>query len=193
MSIVLSPDTGIATPSPVVLEGSSSGTVTLAAPAAAGSTTITFPATTGTVALLSTVVGPTFSAYRNAARNITGGGTWTAVIPDTEEFDTASCYNTTTGRFTPNVAGYYQINGSMYSSGTNGELITAIYKNGAAYKYGARVGTGSQGANVSSIVYFNGTTDYVELYVYYDGPATIALAVGSTIYCYMNGAFIRGA
>lgn len=57
MSIVLSPDTGIATPSPVVLEGSSSGTITLAAPAAAGSTTITFPATTGTVALTSGVIG----------------------------------------------------------------------------------------------------------------------------------------
>lgn len=193
MSIVLSPDTGIATPSPVVLEGSSSGTVTLAAPAVAGSTTITFPSTTGTVALLSTVVGPTFSAYRNAARNATGGGTWTAIIPDTEEFDTASCYDTTTGRFTPNVAGYYQINGAVYISGSAGEILAGLYKNGTGYKYGSRTAPAGNGATVSSIIYFNGTTDYVELYVYYDGSSTIALTVGTTLYNYMNGAFIRGA
>jgi hypothetical protein len=50
MSIVLSPDTGIATPSPVVLEGSSSGTITVAAPAVAGSNTQTLAAVTGTLA-----------------------------------------------------------------------------------------------------------------------------------------------
>ena len=50
MSIVLSPDTGIATPSPVVLEGSSSGTITLTASAVAGSNTQTLAAVTGTLA-----------------------------------------------------------------------------------------------------------------------------------------------
>lgn len=53
MSIVLNPDAGVTTPSPVVLEGSTSGTVTLAAPAVSGSTVITFPAATGTVAITS--------------------------------------------------------------------------------------------------------------------------------------------
>lgn len=53
MAIVLNPDAGVTTPSPVTLEGSTSGTVTLAAPAVAGSTVITFPATTGTVAITS--------------------------------------------------------------------------------------------------------------------------------------------
>lgn len=53
MSIVLNPDAGVTTPSPVVLEGSTSGTVTLAAPAVSGSTVITFPAVTGTVAITS--------------------------------------------------------------------------------------------------------------------------------------------
>jgi hypothetical protein len=53
MSIVLNPDAGVTTPSPVTLEGSTSGTVTLAAPAISGSTVITFPAVTGTVAITS--------------------------------------------------------------------------------------------------------------------------------------------
>lgn len=51
MAIVLNPDAGVTTPSPVVLEGSTSGTVTLAAPAVSGSSVITFPAGTGTVAV----------------------------------------------------------------------------------------------------------------------------------------------
>ena len=39
----------------LVLNGDTSGTITLAAPAAAGSTTLTLPATSGTVALLSSI------------------------------------------------------------------------------------------------------------------------------------------
>jgi hypothetical protein len=149
---------------------------------------------TGTITSQGQVIGagPAFSAYRNAARN-TGAGGWNSVIPDTEEFDTASCYDTTTGRFTPNVAGYYQINGAVYSGASTNELMAAIYKNGVTYKYGTRTASGGNGASVSSVVYFNGTTDYVELYVYYGGSSAVALTVGSTIYNYMNGVFVRPA
>lgn len=51
MTITLSATGGITTPSPVVVEGSTSGTITLAAPAVAGTNTVTFPAGTGTVAV----------------------------------------------------------------------------------------------------------------------------------------------
>ncbi len=50
MTVVINGTTGITTPSPVVLEGSTSGTITLAAPAVAGSNTQTLVATTGTLA-----------------------------------------------------------------------------------------------------------------------------------------------
>ena len=136
--------------------------------------------------------GPAFSAYRNAARNTAAGG-FQAVIPDTEEFDTASCYDTTTGRFTPNVAGYYQINGAVYAGSSVGELLAAIYKNGTAYKYGTRTAVNGNGASVSSVIYFNGTTDYVELYVYYSASPAVALTVGFTLYNYMNGVLARPA
>lgn len=49
MTIELNGDSGISTPSPVILSGSTSGTITLAAPAVAGTNTITLPARTGTV------------------------------------------------------------------------------------------------------------------------------------------------
>jgi hypothetical protein len=172
----------------IVLSGSTSGTITVSAPSVAGSNTQTLPAQTGTI----TVSGPAFSAYRTAARN-TAATNFQAVIPDTEEFDTASCYDTTTGRFTPNVAGYYQINGEVYSSASVGELIAVFYKNGTLYKYGTRTASGGNGASVSSVVFLNGTTDYVELYVYYSASPAVALNVGANHINYMNGVFVRPA
>jgi hypothetical protein len=157
-----------------------------------GNTTITGnTAVTGTLTVGGVLVGsgPVFSVYRNAARNANQNA-WAAVIPDTEEFDSASCYDTTTGRYTPTVAGYYQINGQVAVGGSNGEIIAAIYKNGAAYKNGNRAPSGAASSNVSSIVYFNGTTDYVELYIFYTGSLT-SLATGSTTQNFMNGVFIR--
>ena len=50
MTVVINGSTGITTPSPVVLEGSTSGTLTLAGPAVAGTNTQTLVATTGTLA-----------------------------------------------------------------------------------------------------------------------------------------------
>jgi hypothetical protein len=50
MTVVINGTTGITSPSPFVLEGSTSGTVTVAAPAIAGTNTQTLVATTGTLA-----------------------------------------------------------------------------------------------------------------------------------------------
>jgi len=61
--------------------------------------------------------GPAFSAYQNTATVSISVGTWTVVPYNTEEFDTASCFNNTGSTvgstpayaFLPNVAGYYQV------------------------------------------------------------------------------------
>jgi hypothetical protein len=50
MSVIINGTTGITSPSPFVLEGSTSGTITVAAPAVAGTNTQTLVATTGTLA-----------------------------------------------------------------------------------------------------------------------------------------------
>lgn len=52
MSIILDGTNGINTPSPVVVNGSSSGTITLSAPAVAGTNTATLQASTGTIAFV---------------------------------------------------------------------------------------------------------------------------------------------
>jgi hypothetical protein len=114
-------------------------------------------------------VAPTFSAGPSATQSISSA-TWTKMQYNSEEFDTNNNYdNATNYRFTPTVAGYYQVNGCAESTGNSasGYFLVAVYKNGSAFKYGQNYKSDSSSgpsASVSVIVYFNGTTDYIELY-----------------------------
>lgn len=109
-------------------------------------------------------VGPAFSAVKAVAQSLSG--TPAKVNYATEEFDTNSCYDATTSRFTPNVPGYYQINAAWGSSGSNSGNSIAVRKNGVEYKVGNYTSTVQNLAvvTVSAIVYLNGSTDYVEIY-----------------------------
>ena len=53
-----------------------------------------------------------FSVYKSGNQSLSSG-TWTEVSWDVEEFDTAGFFNTSNSRFTPQIAGYYQINFSV--------------------------------------------------------------------------------
>lgn len=130
--------------------------------------------------------GPAFSAYTSTNQSVTNS-TYTKATLDTEEFDTNS--NFASGRFTPTVAGYYQINGSI-NTGTSSitRAIAYIYKNGAGFKRGNDITVGSA-VGVSAVVYFNGSTDYVELYGYV--TATTPLFYGTDTW--FNGCLIRTA
>ena len=136
----------------------------------AGTTIATVDSTGLTMASGKNLVttGPAFSAYANAALSITGGVP-TKIQMNTEEFDTNSNYdNVTNYRFTPTVAGYYQVSGSIGGSPTSaGYFFTMVYKNGSNYKSGANFpisGTYGPQSVCSSLVYLNGSTDYIELY-----------------------------
>lgn len=163
--------------SSIVVAGDTSGTVTLQAQAVSGTTVLTLPTANGTVLTTATPFsngqGPAFSASK-ANQNISSG-VWTKVQCNTENFDTASCYdNATNFRFTPNVAGYYQITGGTSTGGSFTIFVNQIYKNGAGIGGGVdyRVsGTQSMGGRISILVYMNGTTDYVELYQYIAGTS----------------------
>jgi hypothetical protein len=175
----------------LILNGSTSGSVTLSSPAVSGTTTLTLPATTGTVM----VNGPAFSAYQSSAQSF-ANGTITKVQYQTEEFDTASAFDSTTNyRFTPLISGYYQINASISWNGTTaGYALAYIYKNGASYKAG-NLGTGNAAGQlciVSSIVFLNGSTDYIEIYAQQGfGSSQNSGATSSTVY--VNGCMVRGA
>jgi hypothetical protein len=131
--------------------------------------------------------GPAFSATMSANQSVTSS-TYTKVVFNTEDFDTNSNYDTTTYRFTPTVAGYYQITGSVYPNTTITAINSAIYKNGSNFK--AFSGTTSS-ASVSALIYFNGSTDYVELYGYLTGTSPVILNT-STV-SYFSGCLVRAA
>jgi hypothetical protein len=88
--------------------------------------------------------------------------TWTAVGMDTTNLDSNSCF---IGgfRFTPNVAGWYWISGSIVMPTNGGMHGVAIWKNGVATDWAHYIRAGDTQMAVSQMIFFNGTTDYVEL------------------------------
>ena len=128
--------------------------------------------------------GPSFSAYLSSAQTVTSG-TFTKVQANTEDWDTNSNYDTTNYRFTPTTAGYYVVSVNGYFSlGTPDDAaILYLYKNGSGYKTSAGTmkppGGNSAYYGGSSQVYLNGSTDYIEMYVYFSN-ATRTVPSGST-------------
>lgn len=118
--------------------------------------------------------GPAFSAYRTGAQAV-AQNTVTKLQCQTEEFDTASCYdNATNYRFTPNVAGYYMFNAAVYLNGSSTTTLITLYKNGVEVKRGNASGVAAdsgRGATVTALISMNGTTDYVEAYVYHNSAS----------------------
>jgi hypothetical protein len=176
--------------SQVIIAGDTSGTITLQAPAVSGSTTLTLPAATGTVMVSGNM--PAFSAYGSSATSLTNNG-YTKVAFQTKEFDTASCYdNSTNYRFTPTVAGYYQVNAGVAASFTTGESTIYIYKNGSRFKNGQDNGALTYQVNIASLIYLNGSTDYIEIYVY-QGTG-VAINTSATLQsCWFQASMVRSA
>ena len=170
----------------LVLAGATSGTTTLTPAAVSGTTTLTLPATTGTVM----VNGPAFSAYANTAQTITSN-VFTKIQFNTEEFDTNSNYdNATNYRFTPTVAGYYQVQASVLPNTTTTQTAVGIYKNGASFKF-ANITAATVSAVATALISMNGTTDYLEGYAYLVGT-TPAIA-GNQAYTYFQASMVRSA
>lgn len=137
--------------------------------------------------------GPAFSAYQSTAQSIPNN-LFTKLQIQTKEFDTANAFdNVTNYRFTPLVAGYYQVNGGLALQNSAASLLVSLLKNGAENKRGVQFGTpvGTQSI-LSALVFLNGTTDYLELYGYQASGASsnaAAVAYGT----YFQAAMIRSA
>ena len=155
------------------------------------------PDTSGNIQLqYNGVAAPAFFAYPSSSTTLPSA-TWTKLIFDIEIFDTNN--NFANSRFTPTVAGYYQINGSSSlntnSSGSSNHAFS-IWKNGNEYVRGGPGGApaGYIYSQVSALIYFNGSTDYVELYEYQNSGNSITAQTGSlnnpTIV--FNGCLLRG-
>jgi hypothetical protein len=177
----------------MILSGDTSGQVTVTVPAVAGTNTITLPAATGTVMVSGNA--PAFSAYATTNQSVSVS-TNTKVTFDVEDFDTNN--NFASSRFTPTVAGYYQINLIVRANSSTANTVQAfIYKSGSLYQYSqAACDPGAYGsAMISQVVYLNGTTDYIEGWGYVNGiaSATFNSASNNPYGCRMSGSLVRTA
>lgn len=136
-----------------------------------------------TLGAKSSALDNAFSAYSNANQTVVSGAN-TLVTLGTEEFDLSNTF--AASRFTPNVAGYYNINWSVLGevNSTTSVVISRLYKNGAQYRDGSRVAANNTthlyvGSTGSTVLYLNGTTDYVELFVAIGGVTVLGGAANT--------------
>jgi hypothetical protein len=141
------------------------------------------------------VNGPAFSAYPSASQSI-ATATLTKISFDTELFDTNSNFNTTTYSFTPTIEGYYQVNCTMaFNADVAGTWAIVLQKNGANYLNAgvANFGANYPSASLSCVVSMNGSTDYLEVYIFQNsGSNGVTLAARSDVNQF-SASMIRGA
>jgi hypothetical protein len=108
--------------------------------------------------------GPAFSAYQSSAQTLSSATT-TKIQFQTELFDTNNNFDSTTNyRFTPTVAGYYQVNAAVQVAVafTGGTIY--LYKNGSGVATGMAVNASGGTFILSYLVQMNGSTDYLEVF-----------------------------
>ena len=171
--------------------------------------TVTVNGTTGVSAVQSGVVtqadlapnvvgnGPCFSAYQSVAQSIPLTAYTKVILQSVDPlfpnigFTVGATAGDLLSRFQPTVAGYYQFNGNCQLTST-GFLAALIYKNGVNTKQGAytAVATVQPAVGISALLYLNGTSDYVELFVYSSVAAPLSASSVST---YFQGFLARSA
>ena len=108
---------------------------------------------------------PSFQAYQGSSQNY--GSSSTVITCNTEVFDTSSAYDTSTYRFTPQVAGKYFFYGQIYitSPGTNLTMQVRLAKNGSEFTKGDinSAVNRDQAVVTMGAVSLNGSSDYVQL------------------------------
>lgn len=143
--------------------------------------------------------GPAFYAYMSNTM-AASATVFTNVACNTELFDTASCFNNTGSTvgnipayaFMPNVAGYYQINCAVYNQAANQVNILRLYKNASYVSELSRLYLASAPTiNGSTLVYLNGTTDYIQLYFYCSANTTVGANDGALVW--FSGSLVRSA
>lgn len=139
--------------------------------------------------------GPAFRAYRASSNQTFSSSTWTKIQFNAETFDTNSDYDPTTNyRFTPDKAGYYQITLSpVITRSGSGLLYSGLWFNGAEKVVNQfQISSADTFTPVLfDLIYFNGTTDYVEGYVFDQAGTSRAVLSGIGQVSFFSGVWIR--
>ena len=134
--------------------------------------------------------GPAFSAYQSVVQSVSS--TLSKLIFQTEEFDTNANYDPVLSRFTPSTPGYYQINAAWQSSGVTAGCVLVLRKNGVDFRYGtcANTSLATPLVAISTLVYLNGTTDYLEVFA---GQTTTLNTAATNLTTFFQGFLARAA
>jgi hypothetical protein len=109
---------------------------------------------------------PAFRVHTETSQNVTSNVETKAVL-DIKDFDTNNWFDTSTYRYTPQIAGYYSFTGMLRIAGT-----TLTSQSASLFKNGSRIFSSFNRVSsstpvhvvVTDLIYLNGSTDYVELY-----------------------------
>ena len=139
-----------------------------------------------------TVDAPAFSASLSAPASMSNTG-WTKVPFSVVEYDTENSFDTTNNRFNPSVAGYYKLTFNARFNGNVKSCFGAVYLNGAekvsTYNSSEKLATTLL---VEGTVYLNGTTDYVEAFVFHGSDTPLDLS-NSLSHTYFQGVLVKPA
>lgn len=131
---------------------------------------------------------PTFWVTTGSDQTI-AGDTTVQLNFDTETLDTNNAFDTTTYRFTPQVAGTYWIyaQARFNDNADVDQWKIEIHKNGTAVAVGSTVTRTQQTAQVGSLVQFNGSSDYISFHVYHSASGTSISVNAQAEYTYAQG------
>ena len=144
---------------------------------------------------------PVFFAHQSTAQSFTTA-TLTVVTYNVADIDTNGYFVSSNNSFTPQIAGYYQVNVSCtFASTTTGyQCGVGVAVNGTLkdYNVAASSAVGTSGPDgttpvCSTIVYCNGTTDYIQGIAGQSSGGTISTVTGSSNATTFSVAFLRGA
>jgi hypothetical protein len=136
-----------------------------------------------------------FYAY-NSADQVISTGTSTKCSLNSEKFDSGGLFDSTTNyRFTPNIAGVYVFSAAVtFQSMVAGSLcLPKLSKNGGTETIELSIfsaGTGGNATPVLGMFSLNGTTDYVEFFVYQSSGSNKSTLNGAS-YTFFSGCLIE--
>lgn len=152
----------------------------------------------GSVGYIKTATGTTglaagvFNVYRNAALSLANNS---LVVFDAATFDVSSWYNLSTGRYIPQIAGYYRLTAQISFSAalTASQFVNIqLRKNGSGTAFGPNANAGttaSPGGMVTTVVQANGSTDFFEIWLAHNIGGSTALNTGAGA-CFFCGELI---
>ncbi len=117
------------------------------------------------------VIDGSFSVTKTGTQSC-GAGAYTKMTFQTEGWDEDSWFDLTNDKYLPTKSGLFVFFASSKIGNVNSlkSTRTAFYKNGSIYKEGGREQAAAAATEIAShvaaTIQLNGTTDYVECYVY---------------------------